>query len=136
MRKNFSSNTVWEDKFGYSRAVRVGNVIEVSGTTAVDGEVVIGKGNIYEQAKFIFGKIEKALAEAGAGMEDVVRTRMFVTDISLSEGVGRAHGEFFRDIKPAASMIEIKGLIHPDLLIEIEVTAIIDNGPAYRQAGN
>ena len=128
MRRNISSNTIWEDKFGYSRAVRVGNVIEVSGTTAVDGEEIIGQGNIYEQTKFIFGKIEKALNEAGAGMKDVVRTRMFVTDISLSAEVGRAHGEFFKEIKPTASMIEIKGLIHPELLIEIEVTAIIDKG--------
>jgi enamine deaminase RidA (YjgF/YER057c/UK114 family) len=127
MRQNISSNTVWEGKFGYSRAVRVGNVIEVSGTTAVDGEEIIGKGNIYEQTRFIFSKIEKALFEAGAGLKDVVRTRMFVTDISLSDEAGRAHGEFFKDIKPAASMIEIKGLIHPELLIEIEVTAIIDN---------
>ena len=128
MRNNISSNTIWEDKFGYSRAVRVGNVVEVSGTTAVDGEEIIGQGNIYEQTKFIFGKIEKALTDVGAGMKDVVRTRMFVTDISQSAEVGRAHGEFFKEIKPAASMIEIKGLIHPELLIEIEVTAIIDNG--------
>ena len=128
MRRNISSNTIWEDKFGYSRALRVGNVIEVSGTTAVDGEEIIGQGNIYEQTKFIFGKIEKALNEIGAGMKDVVRTRMFVTDISQSAEVGRAHGEFFKEIKPTASMIEIKGLIHPELLIEVEVTAIIDNG--------
>ncbi len=128
MRNNISSNTIWEDKFGYSRAVRVGNVVEVSGTTAVDGEEIIGQGNIYEQTKFIFGKIEKALTDVGAGMKDVVRTRMFVTDISQSAEVGRAHGEFFKEIKPTASMIEIKGLIHPELLIEIEVTAIIDNG--------
>ena len=100
----------------------------MSGTTAVDGEEIIGQGNIYEQTKFIFGKIEKALTDVGAGMKDVVRTRMFVTDISQSAEVGRAHGEFFKEIKPAASMIEIKGLIHPELLIEIEVTAIIDNG--------
>ena len=128
MRQTISSNTIWEDKFGYSRAVRVGNLIEVSGTTAVDGDQIIAPGNIYEQTKFIFGKIERALREAGTGMKDVVRTRMFVTDISQSDEVGRAHGEFFKDIKPTASMIEIKGLIHPDLLIEIEVTAIIDNG--------
>ena len=127
MRQNISSNTMWEEKFGYSRAVRVGNVVEVSGTTAVDGDAIIGKGNIYEQAKFIFGKIEKALQEAGAGLRDVVRTRMFVTDISQSAEIGRAHGEFFKEIRPAASMIEVKGLIHPDLLIEIEVTAIIDD---------
>jgi enamine deaminase RidA (YjgF/YER057c/UK114 family) len=129
MRQTISSNTIWEEKFGYSRAVRVGNVVEVSGTTAVDGDQIIAPGNIYEQTKFIFGKIERALNDAGgAGMKDVVRTRMFVTDISQSDEVGRAHGEFFKEIKPTASMIEIKGLIHPDLLIEIEVTAIIDNG--------
>ena len=128
MRQNISSNTIWEERFGYSRAVRVGNVIEVSGTTAVDGEEIIGKGNIYLQTKFIFSKIEKALHSAGCGLKDVVRTRMFVTDISHSDEVGRAHGEIFREIKPTASMIEVKGLIHPDLLIEIEVTALIDNG--------
>lgn len=128
MRQNISSNTIWEERFGYSRAVRVGNVIEVSGTTAVDGEEIIGKGNIYLQTKFIFSKIEKALHSAGGGLKDIVRTRMFVTDISHSDEVGRAHGEIFREIKPVASMIEVKGLIHPDLLIEIEVTALIDNG--------
>jgi enamine deaminase RidA (YjgF/YER057c/UK114 family) len=126
MRRNISSNTIYEDQIGYSRAVRVGNVIEVSGTTAIDGEEIIGKGNIYEQTRFIFGKIEKALKGADAGLKDVVRTRMFVTDISQSDEVGRAHAEFFKDIKPAASMIEVKGFIHPDLLIEIEVTAIIN----------
>ena len=129
MRRNISSNTIWESKFGYSRAVRVGNIIEVAGTTAVDGEVLIGKGNIYEQTKFIFQKIEQALIDAGASMSDVVRTRMFVTDISLSDQVGRAHSECFKDIRPAASMIEVSRLIHPDLMIEIEATAIlIDNG--------
>ena len=125
MRRNISSNTIYEEQIGYSRAVRVGNVIEVSGTTAIDGNDIIGKGNIYEQTKFIFGKISKALNEAGAEMKDVVRTRMFVTDISQSDAVGRAHAEFFREIKPAASMIEVKGFIHPDMLIEIEVTAIV-----------
>ncbi|MCW3127673.1 MAG: putative translation initiation inhibitor, yjgF family [Bacteroidetes bacterium] len=125
MRQNISSNTIWEDKIGYSRAVRVGNIIEVSGTTAVDGEVIIGRGNIYEQAKFIFLKIERALNEAGAEMKDVVRTRMYVMDISQSEIVGRAHAEFFAAIKPATSMIEVKGFIDPELLIEIEVTAVI-----------
>jgi enamine deaminase RidA (YjgF/YER057c/UK114 family) len=128
MRQNISSNTQWEESFGYSRAVRIGNVVEVSGTTAVDGDQIIGKGNIYEQTKFIFGKIEKALHEAGAGLKDVVRTRMYVTDISQSGAAGQAHGETFREIRPTTSMIEVKGLIHPDLLIEVEVTAIIDNG--------
>ncbi len=125
-RINISSGAKWEDIVGYSRAVRVGNVIEVAGTTAVDdrGEVV-GTNNPYEQAKYIFLKIEKALQETGASMKDVVRTRMFVTDISKWEEIGRAHGECFKDVKPVASMIEVKGLITPGLLVEIEVTAII-----------
>jgi enamine deaminase RidA (YjgF/YER057c/UK114 family) len=125
-RINISSGAKWEDIVGYSRAVRVGNIIEVAGTTAVDdrGEIV-GLNSPYEQAKYIFLKIEKALKEAGASLQDVVRTLMFVTDISKWEDIGRAHGEFFKDIKPAASMIEVKGLITPGLLIEIEVTAII-----------
>jgi enamine deaminase RidA (YjgF/YER057c/UK114 family) len=125
-RINISSGAKWEDIVGYSRAVRVGNIIEVAGTTAVDerGETV-GINDPYEQTKYILRKIEKALAEAGASMKDVVRTRMFVTDISKWEEIGRAHGEFFREIKPAASMIEVKGLISPGLLVEIEVTAII-----------
>ncbi|HUM27489.1 MAG TPA: RidA family protein [Anaerolineales bacterium] len=125
-RINISSGAKWEDIVGYSRAVRVGNMIEVAGTTAVDerGEIV-GLNDPYEQTKYALAKIEKALIEAGASMQDVVRTRMFVTDISKWEEVGRAHGEFFRTVKPAASMIEVKGLIDPKLLVEIEVTAII-----------
>ena len=125
-RIKISSGAKWEDIVGYSRAVRVGNMIEVAGTTAVDerGEIV-GLNNPYEQTKYILVKIEKALIEAGASMKDVVRTRMFVTDISKWEEIGKAHGEFFRAIKPAASMIEVKGLINPDLLVEIEVTAIV-----------
>lgn len=125
-RINISSGTKWEDIVGYSRAVRVGNIIEVAGTTSVDerGEVV-GVNDPYEQTKYILQKIEKALAEAGASLKDVTRTRMFVTDISRWEEIGRAHGEFFREIKPAASMIEVKGLISPELLVEIEVTAVI-----------
>lgn len=125
-RINISSGAKWEDIVGYSRAVRVGNIIEVAGTTAVDerGEVV-GGNDPYAQTKFILQKIEKALAEAGASLKDVTRTRMFVTDISKWEEIGRAHGEFFREIKPAASMIEVKGLINPELLVEIEVSAVI-----------
>ena len=121
-----SSGAKWEDIVGYSRAVRVGNIIEVAGTTAVDerGEI-IGLNNPYEQTKYILAKIEKALIEVGASMKDVVRTRMFVTDISKWEEIGRAHGEFFREIKPAASMIEVKRLINPELSVEIEVTAIV-----------
>ncbi len=125
MRRHISSGAVWEERFGYSRAVRAGNIIEVAGTTAVYGETVIGEGNIYEQTKFIFRKIERALEEAGGTMADVVRTRMYVTDISQSEAVGRAHAEFFAAIRPAASMIEVRGFIDPRLLVEIEVTAVL-----------
>lgn len=121
----FSSGTSWEIVVGYSRAVKVGNVIEISGTTAVDGNLIIGKGNIYEQAVFIFKKIEKVLIEAGGGLKDVVRTRMYVTNISEWEEAGRAHALFFKEIKPATTMIEVSKLINEDLLIEIEVTAII-----------
>jgi len=121
-----SSGTKWEDIVGYSRAVRVGNVVEVAGTTAMDGDQLIGKGDVYAQSRFIFEKIEKTLHEAGASMMDVVRTRMYVTDISRWEDVGRAHGEFFRDIKPASTMVEISGLVHPDMLVEIEVMAMIN----------
>ena len=124
-RINISSGAKWEDIVGYSRAVRVGNTIEVAGTTAVDEQGnVVGVNDAYEQTRFSLAKIEKALTAAGASLEDVVRTRMFVTDISKWEEIGRAHGEFFRTIKPAASMIEVKGLISPELLVEIEVTAI------------
>ena len=127
VRTNYSSGAKWEDIVGYSRAVKVGNTIEVAGTTAVDGEEIIGKGNLYLQTKFILEKIEKALLEAGAKMTDVVRTRMFVTDISRWEEAGKAHGEYFKNIKPVTSMIEVSKLIHEDLLIEIEVTAIISS---------
>lgn len=125
-RMNISSGAKWEDIVGYSRAVRIGNIIEVAGTTAVDelGNVV-GVNDAYEQTRFSLAKIEKALTAAGASLKDVIRTRMFVTDISKWEEIGRAHGEFFRTIKPAASMIEVKGLISPELLVEIEVTAIL-----------
>jgi len=124
-RINISSGAAWEDLVGYSRAVRIGNQIEVSGTTSVDGETLIGKGDLYKQTIYIFQKIEKTLREAGASMNDVVRTRMYVTDISKWEEAGRAHSEFFKDIKPASSMVGINQLIDPELLIEIEATAII-----------
>jgi enamine deaminase RidA (YjgF/YER057c/UK114 family) len=124
-RKNFSSGAKWEDIVGYSRAVRIGNIIEVSGTAPVEGDIVIGIGDAYAQTKFCLQKIEKVLIAAGACMKDVVRTRMFVTDISLWQDIGKAHGEFFNQIKPVTSMIEVKSLIDPDMLIEIEATAII-----------
>ena len=124
-RKNFSSGAKWEDIVGYSRAVRIGNTIEVTGTVAVDDNSdLVGGNNAYEQTKFIIQKIEDVLKKAGASLKDVVRTRMFVTDISRWEEYGKAHGEFFKDIKPCTSMIEIKGLIAPEYLIEIEATAV------------
>lgn len=125
-RTNYSSGSKWEGIVGYSRAVRTGNLVEVSGTVAVDEHnVLIGEGSAYLQTKFILQKIEAVLKQAGAELKDVVRTRMFVTDISQWEEYGRAHGEFFKEIRPCTSMIEIKGLISPGYLIEIEATAII-----------
>jgi enamine deaminase RidA (YjgF/YER057c/UK114 family) len=125
-RTLISSGSKWENLVGYSRAVRIGNTIEVAGTTAVENDQVIGINDAYLQTKFIIQKIEAALREAGSGLEDVVRTRMYVTDISKWEEIGRAHGEFFRQIRPAATLIEVKGLISPELLIEIEVTAVLN----------
>ena len=125
-RINISSGAKWEDIVGYSRAVRIGNLVEVAGTTAVDenGQVV-GLGDPAEQTKFILAKIEKALASAGATLKDVVRTRMFVTNIADWEAIGRVHGLYFKEIKPAATMVEVKALISPELLVEIEVTAVL-----------
>src|SRR5829696_6280250 len=125
-RVNYSSGAKWEDIVGYSRAVKIGNVIEVTGTVAVDdNNLLVGKDNAYEQTRFILTKIEKVLQQAGASLKDVVRTRMFVTDISRWQEYGKAHGEFFKDIKPCTSMIEISALIERDYLIEIEATAIL-----------
>lgn len=125
-RTNYSSGAKWEDIVGYSRAVRIGNTIEVTGTVAVDeNNELVGDNDPYTQTKFIIGKIEKVLAKTGASLKDVVRTRMFVTDISRWEEYGKAHGEFFNIIKPCTSMIEVKSLIDPSYLIEIEATAII-----------
>lgn len=122
------SGSPWEDMVGYSRVVRVGNIIEVAGTTAMDGDTLIGKGDMYAQTAFILKKIEKALLGMGITMNDVVRTRMFITDINKWKDAGRAHGEVFKDIKPVSTMVEVSKLINNDLLIEIEATAIIDIG--------
>jgi enamine deaminase RidA (YjgF/YER057c/UK114 family) len=127
MRQRISSGAVWEEIVGYSRAVRIGNVVEVAGTTAVDDDsTVVGVDDPAAQTRYILQKIEKALLAAGATMEDVVRTRLFVTDISRWEAVGRVHGEFFHTIKPVATMVEVSALISPELLVEIEVTAVVD----------
>jgi enamine deaminase RidA (YjgF/YER057c/UK114 family) len=125
-RLNISSGTKWEEIVGYSRAVRIGDMIEVAGTTAVDENgKVVGLGDSAEQTRFILSKIEKALMSAGATLNDVVRTRMFVTNIADWEIIGRVQGLYFKDIKPAATMVEVKSLISPELLVEIEVTAIL-----------
>lgn len=127
MRIRVSSGSPWEDIVGYSRAVRVGNIIEVAGTTAMDGDKLVGKGDVYLQTRFIFEKIARALEEAGGSLQDVIRTRMYITDISKWEEAGRAHGEFFSEIKPVATMVEVSQLIDKELLIEIEVSAIVQD---------
>jgi enamine deaminase RidA (YjgF/YER057c/UK114 family) len=121
--QRFTSGAPWEEMFGYCRAVRAGDWIEVAGTTATDDGIVLHHNDAYNQTIFVLAKIEKALKQAGAEMRDVVRTRMFVTDISRWAEFGRAHAEFFRECKPASTMVEVNGLIDQDMLIEIEVTA-------------
>ena len=127
MRTNYSTGAKWEEIVGYSRAVRVNNIIEVTGTVAVDEHSrLVGGDDAYEQTRFILEKIGSVLQKAGASLKDVVRTRLFVTDISRWEEYGRAHGEVFKEIRPCTSMIEVKGLISPEFLVEIEATAILD----------
>ena len=124
MRTNWSSNTLWEESFGYSRAVQIGNTIEVSGTTASEDDKVIGVGDVTLQTEYIIKKIEHTLVEAGFSLKDVVRTRIFMTDISHWEEVAKVHSYLFEDVMPACTLVEVSKLIHPDLLIEIEATAI------------
>jgi enamine deaminase RidA (YjgF/YER057c/UK114 family) len=130
-RQNFSSGAPWEPIVGYSRAVKIGNQVWVSGTTAVDAAgAIVGKGDAAAQTRQIVANLERALGLAGARLSDVVRTRIFVTDITQWEAIGRAHCEAFRDIRPAATMVEVRRLIDADMLVEIEADAVIGGGDA------
>ncbi len=128
-RQLYSSGTSWEPVVGYSRAVRVDNRVWISGTTSTGSDgAIVGKGDPYAQAKQAIANIERALVSAGAGLADVVRTRIYVTDMAHWQDVGRAHGEAFADIRPASTMVEVSRLIDPDLLVEIEADAVIVDG--------
>ena len=126
MRKNISGDSPWEDIVGYSRAVRIGNIFEIAGTTAIKDGKPYAIGNAYEQTKYVLSVIKEILEKEELGLENIIRTRMFVTDISKWEEYGKAHGEFFGNIKPVATMVEVSSLIDKGLMVEIEVSAVVD----------
>lgn len=124
-RIKISSGAPWEPIVGYTRAVRIGNLIEVSGTTATRDGQLVGKGDMYLQTKTCLEIIIEAIEKAGGKKEDIVRTRVYITDISKWEEAGKAHGEFFSELRPASTLLQVAGLIHPDMLVEVEATAIV-----------
>ena len=125
-RINYSSGAVWEDKVGYSRAVRVGDLIEISGTTSVEGDKVLGMGDPFEQTKVIIEKFSSVLKKAGGSLSDIIRVRIYVTNIDHWENISKAYSEYFIKIKPAATMVEVSSLIGPELMVEMEATAMLN----------
>jgi enamine deaminase RidA (YjgF/YER057c/UK114 family) len=125
-RINYSSGAVWEDTVGYSRAVRVGDLIEISGITSVDGDKVLGAGDPYEQTKVIIKKLSSVLKEAGGSLSDIIRVRIYVVNIDHWEKISKAYSDIFQSIKPAAAMVEVSSLISPDLIVKMEATAMLN----------